>query len=121
DPGAPDGSRRRVVHTGVAARRPTMVAGSPEQLREDAKALYERSDLPESFAFLERLSTVNQRLFARDLWPVLASAYLEPTDPNLREFVEFIEGWAATADLDADKEASAEMRRPATYQPFRVA
>jgi len=98
-----------------------MVAVAPKRLCEDAKALYRESDVPASLSFYHRLSALNQRQFARDLWPVLTRAAVEPSEANLREFVEFIEGWAATADLDADPVASDEMRRPVTYRPFKVA
>ena len=91
------------------------------RLRDDAKALYEQPELPASCSFYDYLSPVNQRQFARDLWPVLAKAWVEGTPDRLAELVEFIEGWMATADLDSDAEATAAMRKPSVYRPFEVA
>lgn len=98
-----------------------MVSVAPRRLCEDAKALYQKSEIPASLSFFERLSPLNQRQFSRDLWPVLTRAAMEPTEANIADLVEFIDGWSATADLDADDEAAEELRRPVAYHPFRVA
>lgn len=98
-----------------------MVAVSPEQVKRDAQELFRESSLPETFAFYNDLSPLNQRLFVIDLWQALSHAMIEPNGAPVRDLLLLIEGWEATAELDSDREASEELRRKVTYKPFKVA
>jgi len=97
-----------------------MVDGISLRLREEALEFFERPELPGSFAFYDSLSPVNQRLFAVELWGALSRALI--ADPYLSgpapKFVEFVEAWKATAELDSAPEVVDEIRRPKEYRPL---
>jgi len=92
-----------------------MVAMTPEQLRDDALALFRASEVPEAFAWVNDLSPLHQRLFFVELADAIKDATLtgDLVSPTL-----LIDGWSATAELDIAPEVVAELRRPKQYKPL---
>ena len=93
-----------------------MVSATPERLRDDAASLFREPGLPESFAFFEELSPLNQRLFSVELWGALSRVSISQNEQALAEFVELVEGWEATAELDAAPEVKEMLARPKRYR-----
>ena len=94
-----------------------MVNATPERLRDDAACLFRESGLPESFAFFAVLSPLNQRLFTVELWEVLSRASISETAQSLTELVDVVEGWEATAEIDAAPEVKEILARSKQYRP----
>ena len=92
-----------------------MVATSPEQLRDDALALFRTSDVPEALAWIDDLSPLHQRLFFVDLADAIKDATLTG---DLVPLTFVFDGWFATAELDAAPEVVAELRRPKAFKPL---
>ena len=93
-----------------------MVNATPARLREDAADLFRHSGLPESFAFFDSLTPVNQRLFAVELWDALSRVSISETEQALAEFVEIVEAWEATAELDSAPEVQEVLSRKKRYR-----
>ncbi|MEX2373534.1 MAG: hypothetical protein WD800_06990 [Dehalococcoidia bacterium] len=93
-----------------------MVSVPSEQVRRDAEQMFRDSALPATFSFFERLSPVNQRLFVVELWDALAKVAIDDQRADADDLVTLIEGWEATADLDAAPEVIAAIRAPKEYQ-----
>ncbi len=103
------------------AKGNTVVVPSPDKVQRDAQNLFRESAVPETFAFFNDLSPVNQRLFVIDLWHALSRSVIDASEGSIRDLLLLIEGWEATAELDSDPEASASLQRPSQYKPFKVA
>jgi len=97
-----------------------VVTATPEVLRREAEQLFRSVDVPASLAFFEVLSPLHQRLFLVELWEALSRASIGGTDADLVGLVEVIDGWEATADLDAAPEVLAEIRRSKAYRSVDV-
>ena len=89
-----------------------------ESVSHDAQLLFQQDEPPEQLAFFERLSPLNQRLFVIELHEMLFRATF--VRPNEAEFLAFLEGWKATADLDQAPDVVEQLRKPKTYRRFSV-
>lgn len=95
-----------------------MVTASPEQVRRDTQTVFEKPEIPEIFAFVQRLSPVNVRIFWAELRAMLV-AVLNGVSTTA-DLIALIDAWDATADLDGDPELAAALRAPKSYRPVTV-
>ncbi|MEX2228382.1 MAG: hypothetical protein WEB13_01970 [Dehalococcoidia bacterium] len=93
-----------------------MVIELPERVKRDAAAVFTTPELPATFSFYTRLSPLHQRLFLVELWEALARASIAESHQSLRDLVDLVEAWDATADLDASPEVADEVRRQKVYR-----
>ena len=68
-----------------------------------------RGELPEELAWIACLSRPHLMQFAIELYSALARLNLSG---DRTEVLELLDAWEATAELDADPEAAAEILRP---------
>lgn len=94
---------------------------NPEKLQEQAIGLFRHDVLPDGFAFVERLSSLHQRLFFIELWQAASRYQMTGSKPDLEQLAEVIEGWEATAGVDSDPDVAAQLRSKKRYQPLRIA
>lgn len=92
-----------------------MVAASPEQLRDDALRFFREEELPASLEWVSLLSPLHLRLFSAELADAVKQATLTG---NLDDLAIFLEGWEATAELDASPEILAEVKRAKRGRPL---
>jgi hypothetical protein len=94
-----------------------MVTRVSAKLRDEAACFFREVELPDSLDWVGKLSPLHQRLFAVELSDALKELALTGDDAKL---ASALEGWRATADLDAAPEVQAALRRPKTYRPLNV-
>ena len=94
-----------------------MVTKRPTRITRDARCVFNEPDLPSTFDFYERLSPLHQRLFVVDLWQALSR---EGDEQVANDLLEMVEGWEATADVDANPEVAERLARPTVYRPLKV-
>jgi hypothetical protein len=92
-----------------------MVTASPEQLREQAIAFFREDELPAGFRWFEGLSPLHQRLCSVELADALKRTIVTGELDGLQELIE---GWEATAEIDACPEYREEVLRPKEYVPL---
>ena len=109
------------AQVGIGKGASVMVTTSPEALHESATGLFRQQKLPKEFEFIERLSPLHQRLFFIDLWQTTTRYQIMRSEDALRDLVTLIEGWEATADIDADPDLAACLRSEKSYQPLQLA
>ena len=97
-----------------------MVTTRPKRLARDARCVFNEPDLPSTFDFHERLSPLHQRLFVVDLWQALSRFSIEGDEQAANDLLEMVEGWEATADVDANPEVAETLARPTVYRPLKV-
>ena len=73
------------------------------------------NELPASLDFVRHLTPVHLRLFAVELSDAIKECALTEDFARLTELVE---GWEATAEVDASPELQAELSRKKTYRPL---
>src|SRR2546422_920619 len=92
-----------------------MVAVSPEQLRDEALAFFREPEVPASFSWVSTLAPLHLRLFPAELADALKNSMLTG---DLNSLTPLVEGWEATAELDAWPEAAAHIAKPKQYRPL---
>ena len=92
-----------------------MVAGAPEQLRDDALAFFRSDDLPDSLCWVEELTPLQMRLFAVELSDALKDCLITG---DYRQLVTVIEGWEATAEVMRSPEMMAAIKRPVDLDEY---
>ena len=105
-----------------------MVTTRPKRLARDARCVFNEPDLPSTFDFYERLSPLHQRLFVVDLWQALSrfsiegdeQVSIEGDEQAANDLLEMVDGWEATADVDANPEVAETLARPTVYRPLKV-
>ena len=94
-----------------------MVAKVAEKLRDEAASFFREAELPDSLNWVGTLSPLHLRLFAVELAEALKEITLTGDDAKL---AAALEGWRATAELDAAPEVQHILRGPKRYRPLTV-
>lgn len=97
-----------------------MVNAAPERIQRDAEDYFKTNRVPESLAFVSRLSPLHQRLFAHELWQAAARVAMSMAPDALEDLVELVEAWEATADLDADPDRLRQIEAPKEYRELAL-
>lgn len=92
-----------------------MVAESPEQIRDEAICLFRTSDVPAAFGWVGELSPLNQRLFIVELSDAIKESVIRD---DLGSLTMLVDGWKATAALDAAPEVLEEVKRAKDFRPL---
>ena len=88
-----------------------------DRIAHDARSLFNEATLPDAFDFYSRLSPLHQRLFVVDVWQALSRCSIADSTESARDLLQLVEGWEATADLDAAPEVASALHAPKVRKP----
>jgi len=86
-----------------------------DQVRSEAVSLFQASQPPIGWEWVDNLSPVNARLFAVELADAIKEATLSG---DIETLVTLVAEWRATAELDTAPEVLAELRREKQRRPL---
>ena len=86
-------------------------------LRKSAQKFFTSEETPEELAWIECLSSLHFRLFVVDLHTALSKVLVYNEDGEA--LVRVLEGWQATAEVDADPDLAKKLKTPRSRKSYR--